>query len=115
MMERTAERSAALVDELRNVVSQAEALLQAIAADKDEALTVLRDRVSSAVSAAKARIAELETQASIVAQRASVATEVFVRENPWTVVGGAAAMGLILGAAFTHSLGSTDGGTAADA
>lgn len=115
MMERTAERSAALVDELRNVVIQAEALLQAIAADKDEAIVVLRDRVAGAVSAAKARIADLETQATLVAQRASIATEVYVRENPWTVVGGAAAVGLILGAAFTRSLASPDGGASTDA
>jgi len=114
MMERTAERSAALVDELRNVVTQAEALLQAIGADKDEAINVLRERVSNAVSAAKSRIADLEAQANAVAQRASIATEVYVRENPWTVVGGATAIGLILGAAFTHSLTSTDGGPSGD-
>src|SRR5262245_47786013 len=107
MMERTAERSAALMDELRNVVIQAEALLQAIGADKDEAIGVLRERVSSAVTAAKARIAELETQANVIAQRAGVATEAYVRENPWTVVGGAAAVGLILGAAFTRGLASS--------
>jgi ElaB/YqjD/DUF883 family membrane-anchored ribosome-binding protein len=51
MMERTAERSAALADELRNVVIQAEALLQAIAQDKNEAVGVLRERVQSAVAA----------------------------------------------------------------
>ena len=115
MMERTAERSAALVDELRNVVIQAEALLQAINADKDEAITLLRERMSSAVSAAKARIAEIETQAQIVAQRASIATEAYVRENPWTVVGDAAAIGLILGAAFTHSLASSNSSASTDA
>jgi len=62
MMERTAERSAALADELRDVVVRAEALLQAI-----------------------------------------------VRENPWTVIGGAVATGLVLGAAFTGRLRSRDG------
>jgi ElaB/YqjD/DUF883 family membrane-anchored ribosome-binding protein len=107
MMERTAERSAALVDELRNVVVQAEALLQAVGADKDEAISVLRERVYSAVDAAKARIADLETQAGLLAQRASIASEAYVRENPWTVIGGAAAFGLLLGALFTGSL-STD-------
>jgi len=116
MMERTAERGAALVDELRNVVIQAEALLQAIASDKDEAIVLLRDRVSGAVSAAKARIAELEAQATVVAQRASIATEAYVRGNPWTVLGSAAAIGLILGAAFTRSLASSpDGSASADA
>jgi ElaB/YqjD/DUF883 family membrane-anchored ribosome-binding protein len=108
MMERTAERSAALVDELRNVVIQAEALLQAIGADKDEALSALRERVYSAVDAAKARLADIEQQAGVVAQRASIATEAYVRENPWTVVGAAAAIGLFLGALFTRAVSSPD-------
>jgi ElaB/YqjD/DUF883 family membrane-anchored ribosome-binding protein len=108
MMERTAERSAALADELRNVVIQAEALLQALAQDKAEAVTVLRERVQSAVEAARTRLGEIETQATAMAQRASVATEAYVRENPWTVVGGAVATGLMLGAAFTASLRSGD-------
>ena len=106
MMERTAERGAALVDELRNVVVQAEALLTAIGQDKDEALEALRKRVYNAIDAAKARLAELEQQASVVAQRASIAAEAYTRENPWTVVGGAVALGLILGALFTRALAS---------
>jgi ElaB/YqjD/DUF883 family membrane-anchored ribosome-binding protein len=109
MMERTAERGAALVDELRNVVIQAEALLEAIGQDKDEALTALRERVYSAINAAKTRLADLERQAAVVTQRASVAAEAYTRENPWTVVGGATALGLVLGALFTRVL-SPDGG-----
>jgi ElaB/YqjD/DUF883 family membrane-anchored ribosome-binding protein len=105
MMERTAERGAALVDELRNVVVQAEALLQAMNADKDEALRELRDRVATSIDVAKARLADLENQASAMAQRASIAAEAYTRENPWTVVGGAAALGLICGALFAQSLG----------
>jgi ElaB/YqjD/DUF883 family membrane-anchored ribosome-binding protein len=108
MLERTAERGAALVDELRNVVTQAEALLNAMGQDKDEALSALRERVYGAVDAAKTRLADLEQQAGVVAQRASVAAEAFTRENPWTVVGGAVAAGLILGALFTSAL-SSDG------
>jgi ElaB/YqjD/DUF883 family membrane-anchored ribosome-binding protein len=104
MMERTAERGAALVDELRNVVIQAEALLEAIGQDKDEALTALRERVYGAVDAAKTRLADLEKQATVVAQRASVAAEAYTRENPWTIAGGATALGLVLGALFTHAL-----------
>jgi ElaB/YqjD/DUF883 family membrane-anchored ribosome-binding protein len=107
MMERTAERGAALVEELRNVVSQAEALLQALSADKDEALGVLRDRVYEAVDAAKSRLADLEKQAGVFAQRTSVAAEAYTRENPWTVVGGAAAAGLLMGTLFTSCLRSS--------
>jgi len=107
MMERTAERSAALVDELRNVVIQAEALLQAISEDKDEALGVLRERVYSAMDAAKVRLKALERQAGVIAQRTSVATDVYVRENPWTVIGAAAAVGLLSGALFARRLTSS--------
>ena len=108
MMERTAERSAALADELRNVVVQAEALLQALSEDKNEAIGVLRERVKSSVTSAKERLAEVEKQAAAMAQRASIATQAYVRENPWTVVGGAVATGLVLGAAFVASLRSRD-------
>lgn len=108
MMERTAERGSALVDELRNVVVQAEALLEAVGADKDEAIAALRERVHTAVDAAKVRLADLEKQASVIAQRANVAAEAYTRENPWTVIGGATALGLLLGALFTHTL-SSDG------
>jgi ElaB/YqjD/DUF883 family membrane-anchored ribosome-binding protein len=108
MMERTAERGAALVDELRNVVVQAEALLQAVSEDKDEALSALRQRVYTAVDAAKVRLADLEKQAGVVAQRASVAAEAYTRENPWTVVGGATALGLLLGSLFTSALRSNN-------
>lgn len=110
MMERTAERSAALVDELQKVVIQAEALLQAIGDDKDEALGVLGERVHSAIDAAKVRLKDVERQARLIAQRTSVATEVYVRENPWTVLGGAVAVGLLLGALFARSLTSSADG-----
>jgi ElaB/YqjD/DUF883 family membrane-anchored ribosome-binding protein len=108
MMERTTERGAALVDELRNVVVQAEALLEALSADKDDALRELRQRVSTSIDVAKARLADLEQQAGEMAQRASVAAEAYTRENPWTVVGGATALGLILGSVFASTLRADD-------
>jgi ElaB/YqjD/DUF883 family membrane-anchored ribosome-binding protein len=100
MMERTAGQSAVLVDELRKVVVQADALLQALSEDKNEAVGVLRERVRASVDSAKARLSEIEQQAAAMAQRASVSTQAYVRENPWTVAGGALATGLVLGAAF---------------
>jgi ElaB/YqjD/DUF883 family membrane-anchored ribosome-binding protein len=108
MMERTTEQSAVLADELRKVVGQAEALLQALAEDKNEAVGVLRERVRATVDTAKARLAEIERQAAAMAQRASVTTQAYVRENPWTVAGGALATGLVLGAAFIGCLRSGD-------
>lgn len=104
MMENTMASSAALAEQLRNVVRQAEELLRAVGTDKDAAVEALKARVHTTVDTAKARLAELEQQAQLASQRASIATEVYLRERPWTVVGGALAFGLVLGALFTRSL-----------
>ena len=108
MLERTAEQSAVLADELRKVVIQAEALLQALSEDKNEAVGVLKERVRGSLDAAKARLADAEAQAIAIARQASANAEVYVRENPWTVAGGALATGLVLGAAFMACLRSGD-------
>ena len=79
MTERAAEQSEALADELRKVTTQIEALVRA-----------------------------LERRAAAIAQRASVTTQAYVRENPWTVAGGALATGLVLGATFAGCLRSGD-------
>lgn len=109
MMERTAEQSALLADELRRVVVQAEALLQALSEDKNEAVGVLKERVRTSLDTAKARLADAEAQATAMARRVSANTEAYVRENPWTVAGGALATGLVLGAAFMACFRSSSG------
>ena|SRR5687767_548948 len=97
MMEHTAESNAALADELRNVLSHAEALLRAIGGDSDEALAALRERVNLSIDTAKARLADLEAQAGEVSQRAAVAAETWVRDNPWTAVAICLSVGLVIG------------------
>jgi len=101
MLENTKESSAALASELRNVVNQAEALLNAIGQDKDEALDALRGRVYESLDTAKARLADIEGQASRAARRAAVTAESWVRDNPWTAVAIGASIGLVLGALIT--------------
>ena len=106
MMEHTAASSAALAEELRNVVRQAEELLGAVAGDSSEAVSMLRERVYTAVDTAKSRLSDLEEQAEQVSQRAAVALENYVREHPWTTVGIAVGVGLLLGALLTRSTSS---------
>jgi ElaB/YqjD/DUF883 family membrane-anchored ribosome-binding protein len=108
MMERTAEQSAVLADELRKVVTQTEVLLEALADDKNEATAALRRRMRTSLDAAKAHLSDMERRATMVAQRASTTAQAYVRENPWTVAGGALATGMVLGAAFAACLGSED-------
>lgn len=108
MMERTAEQSEVLADELRKVAAQVEVLLEALSEDKDEAIVTLRQRVRGSLDAVRARLAEIERRATAMAQQASITTQAYVRENPWTVAGGALATGLMLGAAFMGCLRSGD-------
>jgi ElaB/YqjD/DUF883 family membrane-anchored ribosome-binding protein len=108
MLENTAASSAALAEELRNVVRQAEELLGAVAGDSSEAVSALRERVYSAVDTAKTRLADLEAQAGEATQRAAVAIENYVRRNPWTTVGVALGAGLLLGALLTRSVTGND-------
>jgi ElaB/YqjD/DUF883 family membrane-anchored ribosome-binding protein len=97
MMERTAAQSAALAEELRNVMRQAEKLVIALSEDREEALVQLRERVSVALADGKKRLAEFEAQARQFKDTAGAAVDEYVRENPWTAVGVSAAIGLILG------------------
>jgi ElaB/YqjD/DUF883 family membrane-anchored ribosome-binding protein len=97
MMERTAAQTAALAEELRNVMHQAEKLVVALSEDRDEALVELRERMSVALAEGKQRLADFEAQARLLKDTAGRATDQFVRENPWTAVGVGAALGLILG------------------
>ena len=97
MMERTAAQTAALAEELRNVMRQAEKLVIALSEDKDEALIELREGMSVALSEGKQRLADIEDQARLLKDTAGRAADQFVRENPWTAVGAGAAIGLILG------------------
>jgi ElaB/YqjD/DUF883 family membrane-anchored ribosome-binding protein len=97
MLERTAAQSAALAEELRNVVRQAEKLITAIGEDREEALTELRERLSVAVAEARQRLADFEENARRLKDNVGAAVDELVQENPWTAVGIGAALGLILG------------------
>jgi ElaB/YqjD/DUF883 family membrane-anchored ribosome-binding protein len=101
MMEHTIESSAALAEELRNVVNQAEALLDAIGQDRDQALEALRERVHESIDTARARLAGLEEQAERATRSAAATAELWVRENPWTAVAIGASVGLLIGALLT--------------
>ena len=67
----------------------------------DEQSAVLADELRKVTS-------QLEALLKTIAQRASVTTQAYVRENPWTVAGGALATGLVLGATFAGCLRSGD-------
>ena len=97
MLERTAAQSAALAEELRNVMRQAEKLVIALSEDRDAALVELRERVSVAVVEGQKRLAQFEEQARLLKDSAGAVLDDYVQNNPWTSVATGAAIGLLLG------------------
>jgi ElaB/YqjD/DUF883 family membrane-anchored ribosome-binding protein len=75
-----------LMHELKAVVSDAEELLKATAGQGGEQLARIRARAEESVRTARTRMKD-----------AGVQVDEQVRENPWTAIGIAAGVGLVLG------------------
>lgn len=86
-----------LVDDLTTVVRDAEDLLRATAAQTGEKLGEARARAEESVRHAKERLAVLEQEALERARAMAGEADEYVRGNPWTAVGIAAGVGLVLG------------------
>jgi ElaB/YqjD/DUF883 family membrane-anchored ribosome-binding protein len=89
--------TAKLVEDLQLVVRDAEALLQATAAQGGEKIEALRARATESLQAARRRLATVEKQALQEARQAAAAADDYVHANPWQAVGVAAGVGLLLG------------------
>ena len=83
--------------DLRTVVEDAEALLQATAAHTGERVDGIRARAQASLKQAKSRLLEAEDEALEQVRAAAATADEYVRENPWQAVGVAAGVGLLLG------------------
>lgn len=86
-----------LVSDLKSVVNDAEALLNATSAQTGEKIQAVRARAEESLRQAKARLTEIEQEAIRRAKEIADATDEYVRDNPWQSVGIAAGIGLLLG------------------
>jgi ElaB/YqjD/DUF883 family membrane-anchored ribosome-binding protein len=86
-----------LLQDLKTVVEDAEALLQATAAQTGERIDTVRSRARESLQRAKTRLAEAEGEARAQAREVAASTDAYVRENPWQAVGIAAGFALLLG------------------
>ena len=92
----------ALAEELRRIVSQAEELMAAAGAE-NVTLGGLKDRVHDTIDAAREKLADLQDEARQRGRSAAVATESWIRSNPWAAVAIGAGVGLIVGALLMRS------------
>ena len=87
-----------LMQDFRTLVTDADELLKAIANVPGQQIATARLRVEESLNAAKAGLTM--AQASIVANAklAAKAGDDYVRANPWSAIGIAAAVGAVVGA-----------------
>jgi ElaB/YqjD/DUF883 family membrane-anchored ribosome-binding protein len=90
-------KSERLVKDLKSVVVDADDLLKELAGSTAEGFSAARTKVEGRLSEARASLSEARIAVAERAKGIAVAGTDYAKENPWKVLGGAAAAGLIIG------------------
>lgn len=86
-----------IVADLRILLSDAEDLLKALAVEGGEKFAGVRARLQQTVAEIRPRLAAAEAALEAKARAAAKTTDDYVHAKPWTAVGIAAGIGLVLG------------------
>lgn len=86
-----------LVEDLKIVIRDAEALIRATSTQTGEKIQEVRARAEESLRQARERLTALEREAYERARDVAQSTESYVRDNPWQSLGIAAGVGLLLG------------------
>jgi ElaB/YqjD/DUF883 family membrane-anchored ribosome-binding protein len=90
-------RKEKLVTDLRGVIANAETLLNELATSTAEEFDAVRTKIEGTLSGTKSRLADAGSAVADKARVAADATQEYVTENPWRVLGVAAVAGLLIG------------------
>lgn len=96
-MESEATSKDKLVGDLRNLVADAEELLKATASQAGDKIGVARQKIEQSLIEGKKALADAELNLVKKSKEAAEMADDYVRDNPWSAVGIAAAVGLVLG------------------
>jgi ElaB/YqjD/DUF883 family membrane-anchored ribosome-binding protein len=86
-----------LVGDFRNLIGDAEELLRASANQAGEKFAAARQKIEQSLVEGKKSLADAE---KLVVQKSKEAADIaddYVRENPWSAIGIAVGIGLVLG------------------
>ena len=86
-----------LVNDLRTLVSDAEELLKATTSQAGEKIVVARQKIEQSLIEGKKALADAEETLVKKSKECAEIADDYVRENPWSAVGIAAAVGLAFG------------------
>lgn len=87
-----------LMEDLRQVVRDADELLRATAGQAGEKVAQVRARAEESLRNARVRLSEMGGELNTRAHAAADSTDYYVRNNPWAAIGIAAVAGLLVGA-----------------
>ncbi|MCZ8252344.1 MAG: DUF883 family protein [Hylemonella sp.] len=97
MFESIAPQKDRLIGDLRQVINDAEELLQVTADQTGDSVADIRRRIQDRLQSAQAELNQLQQAALARVKAAGDATDAFVHQNPWASIGVGAALGLVLG------------------
>lgn len=86
-----------VVSDIKAAIADAEDMLSATADQAGEKVSNLRARIQERLKAARVRLADAEATLLAKTRAAARATDAYVHESPWTAVGVAAGVGLLIG------------------
>lgn len=86
-----------LVSAIRSEISDAEEMLSATAGQAGEKMAKLRSNIENRLREAKFRLIDAEEALIARTREAAHATDSYVHESPWTAIGVAAGVGVVVG------------------
>ena len=86
-----------LVADFKVLMADIEELVKATAGQPGEKIAEMRSRIQQAAADLKPRLAQAETLLRDKAKAAAATTDDYVHDHPWTAMGVAAGIGLIIG------------------
>ena len=88
----------ALVRDLKSAVGDADRLLSNAVASTADEIALARTKLEDRLTQAKTILTDAGVAVSDRAKHAADATDAYVRDNPWKMLGVAAAAGIVIGA-----------------
>lgn len=85
------------VNDLKTLISDAEELLKVTASQAGERVAVARQKIEQSLVEGKKALADAETALLKKSKECAEIADDYVRENPWSAVGIAAAVGMAVG------------------
>jgi ElaB/YqjD/DUF883 family membrane-anchored ribosome-binding protein len=86
-----------LLSDMRVVVSDLESMMKSTATSADAEVRAMGERLRERLLVAKARILDLEESLMERGRQVARTTDDYVHENPWTSIGIATGVGVLLG------------------